>query len=66
MNPDFTRSKPHRTKYGVTTRRQRPEEDRYRYDLEFVTDPPIPNQHPQWTQSMREWAIQAAGFRGST
>jgi toxoflavin synthase len=32
-------------------------------DLEFVTDPPTPYQHPQWNQATHEWAMQEAGFR---
>jgi hypothetical protein len=31
--------------------------------MEFVTDPPTPYQHPQWSQGAHEWAIQEAGFR---
>jgi hypothetical protein len=43
--------------------RQTPAEDRYMCDLAFVTDPPTPYQHPQWSQATHEWAIQEAGFR---
>jgi SAM-dependent methyltransferase len=63
VNPAFTLNKPNSTKYGVTMLRQVPAEDRYLCDLEFVTDPPTPYQHPQWSQGAHEWAIQEAGFR---
>jgi toxoflavin synthase len=63
VNPAFTLSKPNSTKYGVTMLRQTPAEDRYLCDMEFVTDPPTPYQHPQWSQGAHEWAIQEAGFR---
>jgi toxoflavin synthase len=63
VNPAFTLRKPNSTKYGVTMLRQTPEEDRYMCDLEFVTDPPTPYQHPQWSQGAHEWAIKEAGFR---
>ncbi len=63
VNPAFTLSKPNSTKYGVTMLRQMPEEDRYLCDVEFVTDPPTPYQHPQWSQATHEWAIKEAGFR---
>jgi len=63
VNPAFTLSKPNSTKYGVTVLRQTPEVDRYMCDLEFVTDPPTPYQHPQWNQGTHEWAITEAGFR---
>jgi ubiquinone/menaquinone biosynthesis C-methylase UbiE len=66
INPAFTLSKPNSTKYGVTMLRQIPEVDRYMCDLEFVTDPPTPYQHPQWNQATHEWAIKAAGFREVT
>jgi len=63
VNPAFTLSKPNSTKYGVTMLRQTPDEDRYLCDLEFVTDPPTPYQHPQWSQGAHEWAINEAGFQ---
>jgi SAM-dependent methyltransferase len=63
VNPAFTLRKPNSTKYGVTMLRQTPAEDRYMCDFEFVTDPPTPYQHPQWSQGTHEWAIQEAGFR---
>jgi toxoflavin synthase len=63
INPEFTLSKPNSTKYGVTMLRQTPEGDRYMCDLEFVTEPPTPYQHPQWSQATHEWAIKEAGFR---
>jgi len=63
VNPAFTLNKPNSTKYGVTMFRQVPAEDRYLCDLEFVTDPPTPYQHPQRSQGAHEWAIQEAGFR---
>ena len=63
VNPAFTLSKPNSTKYGVTMLRQTPEVDRYMCDLEFVTVPPTPYQHPQWNQATHEWAIREAGFR---
>jgi ubiquinone/menaquinone biosynthesis C-methylase UbiE len=63
VNPAFTLSKPNSTKYGVTMLRQLPEVDRYMCDLEFVTDPPMPYQHPQWNQVTHEWALREAGFR---
>jgi len=63
INPAFTLSKSNSTKYGVTMLRQIPEVDRYMCDLEFVTDPPTPYQHPQWNQATHEWAIKEAGFR---
>jgi len=63
INPAFTLSKPNSTKYGVTMLRQTPEVDRYMCDLEFVTEPPTPYQHPQWNQATHEWAIREAGFR---
>ena len=66
VNPAFTLSKPNSTKYGVTVLRQTPEVDRYMCDLEFVTEPPTPYQHPQWSQATHEWAITAAGFRAFT
>jgi hypothetical protein len=31
--------------------------------MEFVTDPPTPYQHPQWSRGVHEWAIREAGFR---
>jgi toxoflavin synthase len=63
VNPAFTLSKPNSTKYGVTMLRQTPEVERYMCDLEFVTEPPTPYQHPQWNQATHEWAIKEAGFR---
>jgi hypothetical protein len=63
VNPAFTLSQPNSTKYRVTMLRQTPAEDRYLCDMEFVTDPPTPYQHPQWSQDAHEWAIQEAGFR---
>jgi SAM-dependent methyltransferase len=63
VNPAFTLSKPNSTKYGVTMLRQIPDGDRYLCDMEFVTDPPTPYQHPQWSQATHEWAVTAAGFR---
>ena len=63
VNPAFTLSKPNNTKYGVTMLRQTPEVDRHMCDLEFVTEPPTPYQHPQWNQATHEWAIREAGFR---
>ena len=63
INPAFTLSKPNSTKYGVTMLRQTPEGDRYMCDLEFVTEPPTPYQHPQWNQATHEWAMKEAGFR---
>jgi len=63
VNPAFTLSKPNSTKYGVTMLRQTPEGDRYMCDLEFVTEPPTPYQHPQWNQATHEWAMKEAGFR---
>ena len=66
VNPAFTLSKPNSTKYGVTMLRQIPDGDRYLCDMEFVTDPPTPYQHPQWNQATHEWAITAAGFRAFT
>jgi SAM-dependent methyltransferase len=55
INPAFTLSKPNSTKYGVTMLRQIPDGDRYLCDMEFVTDPPTPYQHPQWSQATHEW-----------
>jgi toxoflavin synthase len=46
VNPAFTLSQPNSTKYRVTMLRQTPAEDRYLCDMEFVTDPPTPYQHP--------------------
>ena len=66
VNPAFTLSKPNSTKYGVTMLRQVPDGDGYLCDMEFVTDPPTPYQHPQWNQATHEWAITAAGFRAFT
>ena len=63
VNPAFTLSKPNSTKYVVTVLRQTPEVDRYMCDLEFVTVPPTPYQHPQWNQATHEWAIREAGFQ---
>jgi toxoflavin synthase len=63
VNPAFTLSKSNSTKYGVTMLRQIPDGDRYLCDMEFVTDPPTPYQHPQWSQATHEWAVTAAGFR---
>jgi toxoflavin synthase len=63
VNPAFTLSKANSTKYGVTMLRQVPDGDRYLCDMEFVTDPPTPYQHPQWSQGVHEWAIREAGFR---
>ena len=63
VNPAFTLSKPNSTKYGVTMLHQVPDVDRYLCDMEFVTDPPTPYQHPQWNQATHEWAVTAAGFR---
>ena len=63
VNPAFTLSKPNNTKYGVTMLRQTPEVDRHMCDLEFVTEPPTPYQHPQWNQATHEWAMKEAGFR---
>ena len=63
VNPAFTLSKPNSTKYGVTMLRQTLEGDRYMCDLEFVTEPPTPYQHPQWNQATHEWAMKEAGFR---
>ena len=63
INPAFTLSKPNSTKYGVTMLRQTLDGDRYMCDLEFVTEPPTPYQHPQWSQATHEWAIKEAGFR---
>ena len=54
VNPAFTLSKPNSTKYGVTMLRQTPEVDRYMCDLEFVTEPPTPYQHPQWNQATHD------------
>jgi toxoflavin synthase len=63
VNPAYTLSKPNSTKYGVTMLRQIPDGDRYLCDMEFVTDPPTPYQHPQWNQATHEWAVTEAGFR---
>jgi SAM-dependent methyltransferase len=63
INPSFTLSKPNSTKYGVHVLHEKPEEDRYVCDAEFVTDPPTPVQWYRWSQAAYEWAIKAAGFR---
>jgi SAM-dependent methyltransferase len=63
VNPAFTLSKPNCTKYGVTVRREVPEEDRYACEAEFVTDPPALVRWYRWSQATYEWAITAAGFR---
>jgi SAM-dependent methyltransferase len=54
VNPAFTLSKPNRTKYGVTMLRQISDGDRHLCDMEFVTNPPTPYQHPQWSPEMHE------------
>jgi ubiquinone/menaquinone biosynthesis C-methylase UbiE len=63
VNPAFTLSKPNSTQYGVTVRREMPEEDRYVCDAEFVTDPPAPVRWYRWSQATYEWTIKEAGFR---
>ena len=63
VNPAFTLSKPNSTTYGVTVLRMTPEEGRYVCDVEFVTDPPTPYEHVQWSQATYEGAIQETGFR---
>jgi toxoflavin synthase len=63
VNPDFTLSKPNCTKYGITVRRETPEEDRYVCEAEFITDPPTLFSYYRWNQATYEWAVKAAGFR---
>jgi toxoflavin synthase len=66
VNPAFTLSKANSPKYGVTMLRRVPDGDRYLCDMEFVTDPPTPYQHPQWSQDVHNWAVNKAGFRACT
>jgi hypothetical protein len=64
VNPAFTLSKPNSTKYGVTVRRETPEEDRYACEAEFITDSsPAPVSWYRWSQATYEWAIKEVRFR---
>jgi SAM-dependent methyltransferase len=62
VNPQFTLSKPNRTKYGITVLRETLEDDRYVCDSEFVTDPPTPVRWFRWSKATYEWAVREAGF----
>ncbi len=66
VNPAYTLSKPNGSQYGCYFTHLTSEEDRYRCDGIFVTEPLTAFQCYQWSQAAHERAILEAGFRTCT
>ncbi|WP_191485578.1 class I SAM-dependent methyltransferase [Pseudomonas sp. FEN] len=62
VDPDFELQRGNFTKYGVHVLTEEAHEGGFRYNAEFVTQPPSPFTFHRWSRDLYERAIMKAGF----